>query len=201
MPVSTQRHEPTFDKAKVSFETLTNEISLSSLDCTDDGVKDPYGVNEFIHTQALAHQRDNLGLTLVLSYDKVVGGYATLGATNLQHRLMHDGTHPVTCVEDLASYPAVIIVNLGIDRHRRKGGLGSYWLTLLKGYCRRTIAEKVAARFLVLKSRPDEDVIRFYRDNGFILALDQDKQANKLMYVDLFPECNLPDDQRGAIAL
>lgn len=172
-----------FDESKVGFQMLNSDMDISNLDCRENDGTDPDGIHEFIQNNALSHQDHKLGFTHVITYDDTPIGYATIAASRIEHTKMTGERTPKTT---LATYPAIIIANLSITKAERGKGFGNYLLLLVLGYCRQKIPERVAARFLILRAKDER--ISFYTDHGFQVALRQEKESHKLMYIDLFPQ-------------
>jgi GNAT superfamily N-acetyltransferase len=174
---------------------LTSSTNISHLDCTCDDDTDTEKINEFIHKHALNHQNGKLGFTHIISYEGTPIGYVTISASNIPRKKMTTGSRPRTNLSEPFPYPAVIIAYLAIDKKQRSKGFANYLLFLLIGYCRKIIAERVAFRFLILNAK--EKIIPFYTRNGFQVALTQENEHYKLMYIDLFPDYNIEERSAG----
>ena len=89
--------------------------------------------------------------------------------------------------------PAVKIGRLGINEDLQKNGVGSEIIDFLKGWF--TIGNKTGCRFLVVDAYNKEDVIGFYKKNGFLfLKSEGQSDQTRLMYFDLIKVTGVKDD-------
>jgi hypothetical protein len=136
-------------------------------------------IDEFIQKEALGFQEQLLGVTYLFKNETDLIGFATLcmGHINrqkmaLEHRLP----------EHVDSYPALLIGQLGVCNGLQGSGVGTY---ICDFYFDRALklAQKVGCRFLVVDAL--ESAVDFYEKYGFVLAPKQEKEKQKLMFLDI----------------
>lgn len=82
------------------------------------------------------------------------------------------------------SMPAAKIGRLGVSKDLARSGIGSQILDFLKGWF--TIGNKTGCRFLIVDAYNKEEVIEFYKKNGFVfLTARSEPHETRLMYFDL----------------
>lgn len=177
------REQPRFriDPSSIRYRKLSGSFK-SALDCTDREGKDPNGVQSFIKKHAIRIQNAKLGSTHVISYKRKVIGYVTLATSSIHRNEVFKKARPR--VNDGPVFPAMIILDLCIDKKSRKRGFGEHVLMWCNGMAR-AIYDKVGCRFVTLYA---DDARDFYSLHNYQLAETDQKNKFKLMYVDVFPE-------------
>ena len=84
--------------------------------------------------------------------------------------------------EHIDSYPALLIGQLGVCGERQGNGVGTY----ICDFCfdrAIKLSQRVGCRFLVVDAL--ESAVNFYVKYGFTLAPKQEKETQKLMFLDI----------------
>jgi len=103
---------------ELQFEILNSKHNLSSFDCSKD---DELGLNEFIHDEALAFQKENLGITYLFFYNGVIVGFATLAMSQIEAKETKVKLPNQTTIRD---FPALMIGRLATDNNFRGRHIG-----------------------------------------------------------------------------
>ncbi|RNJ77424.1 MAG: hypothetical protein EB830_01940 [Nitrosopumilus sp. H13] len=177
------RQQPKFliDPKELKFSKLKPSHKLC-IDCTDNNREDPQGVQHFINSRALKNQDAHLGTTYVVSYKRKTIGYVTIATSSINKNEIFQKARPTT--RDGPIFPALIILELCIDKKLRKQSFGEYVLMWCNGLAR-VISEKAGCRYIVLFTK---NTINFYSKHNYQLAEITNNNEFKLMYADLFPE-------------
>jgi hypothetical protein len=172
----------------IQYKKLDESIDLSNLDFTDDDGNDYEKVDWFIRKYAIKHRARNLGITYVILFEGSPIGYFTISTSNIQKDRIKENIRPFT--RTTSYFPAMIIEYFGIDKGKRRGGIGRYTLKWIAGFGRVNLATRVGCRYVILYAK---QAIEFYLKNDFKISEikndDDDSSSFFLMYRDLFPEC------------
>ncbi|HMK94320.1 MAG TPA: GNAT family N-acetyltransferase [Candidatus Limnocylindrales bacterium] len=125
-------------------------------------------------------QNKRLGVTYLFKHNSDLIGFATLCMGHLsrekiasEHRLR----------QRMQSYPALLIGQLAVWKDQQGNRIG----TFICDYClckAIQLSEKVlGCRFLVVDAV--KEAVKFYDGYGFVLAPKQDKEKQKLMFLDI----------------
>lgn len=159
------------------FFKLSDKIDCKSFDCGD------VGINEFIHSEALDYQSQNLGTSygFKTSEGKVIAYFTIfndcirdLGETKKAMEKFGKSVgvpHPKRL--RLVSYPAIKIGRLGLSKemqgisNKDRPKLSDQFMDFIKGW---TVKDhKPAVKFLILDSYNTPRNIKYYQRNGFVL--------------------------------
>ena len=133
-------------------------------------------LNNFIHKEVSAYQRERLGITYLIHLDSKLVGFVTLSMAGLKTEKMEIGEKLKIRLE---SYPALQIGQLAIDKKYQGHGYGKkiilWCMSQAIEYC-----EEIGCRLLVLNSIPSS--IKFYNKCNFKQLKGQEKRREKTMY-------------------
>ena len=167
----------------IKYKKLHESIDLSNLDFTDEHGNDPENVQQFIRKYALKHQERNLGITRLILLEGNPIGYFTISTSNIQKDKINERIRPFTRTTRI--FPAMIVEYFGVDKKRRRGGIGSKVLKWIVGFGRKNIATKLGCRYVILYAK---QATQFYLKNGFQFSEiknDNNIASFFLMYRDL----------------
>jgi GNAT superfamily N-acetyltransferase len=166
--------KPSLKPQELSFpKILDRDDDTSKFTC---GKKE---IDEFIQKQALGFQEQLLGVTYLFKHGTDVIGFATLCTAHINRQKMASENR---LSEPIASYPAVLIGQLGVCGAHQGNGIGTY----ICDFCfdrAIKLSQRVGCRFLVVDAL--ESAVKFYENYGFILAPKQEKEEQKLMFLDI----------------
>jgi GNAT superfamily N-acetyltransferase len=136
-------------------------------------------IDDFIHSQALGFQNQQLGVTYLFNFRSDLVGFTTLcmGHINKQKMPSED-----RLLKSISSYPALLIGQLGVSVDYQRKGVGKHMCNFCFSMAIR-LSQKVGCRFLVVNAVAS--AVDFYEKYGFTLAPDQEKQKQKLMFLDI----------------
>ena len=163
-----------FDLKKITFPKILDEnTTIANFTCNKKEI------DQFIHEQAQNFQNQQLGITYLFSFESDLIGFATLcmGHVNKQKMLLEDRLQ-----KSISSYPALLIGQLGVSVKYQNMGVGKYICNFCFSLAVR-FSQRVGCRFLVVNAL--ESAVDFYENYGFTLAPDQEKQKQKLMFLDI----------------
>jgi hypothetical protein len=159
---------------ELSFpKILDKDDDISSFAC---GQKE---IDDFIQKEALTFQEQLLGVTYLFKHKNNLIGFATLCMGHLNRQKMA-AEHRL--IKNISSYPALLIGQLGVCGEHQGIGVGTYICDFCFDRAIR-LSQRVGCRFLVVDAL--ESVVKFYESYGFILAPRQEKQKQKLMFLDI----------------
>jgi hypothetical protein len=136
-------------------------------------------IDEFIQKEALAFQHQLLGVTYLFKHETDLIGFATLCTGHINRHKMPFEHRPT---KHINSYPALLIGQLGVCNGQQGSGVGTY----ICDFCfdrAVKLSERVGCRFLVVDAL--ESAVKFYEKYGFVLAPKQEKEKQKLMFLDI----------------
>ncbi len=136
-------------------------------------------IDEFIQKEALAFQEQLLGVTYLFRHGTDLIGFATLCMGHINKQKM---TSEHRLPKPVNSYPALLIGQLGVCNGQQGSGVGAY----ICDFCfdrAVKLSERVGCRFLVVDAL--ETAVEFYTKYGFVLAPKQEKEKQKLMFLDI----------------
>jgi len=166
--------KPAFSLQDLSFPKI--------LDQNEDTGKFSCGkkeIDEFIQKQALTFQQQLLGVTYLFHHGPEIVGFATLCMGHINKQKMPSEHRLSTGV---SSYPALLIGQLGVCGKHQGNGVGTY----ICDFCfdrAIKLSQRVGCRFLVVDAL--ESATNFYTKYGFTLAPKQEKEKQKLMFLDI----------------
>jgi hypothetical protein len=103
---------------ELRFEVLNDMHNLTNFDCSVD---DEMGLNEFIHTEVLDFQKENLGITYLFFHNSIIVGFATLAMSQIE---IKDTKIKLPIETTIRDYPALIIGRLAIANDYRDRDIG-----------------------------------------------------------------------------
>lgn len=136
-------------------------------------------IDQFIHDEALIYQEKCLGITYVFKHKDRIIGFATLCMGHInKHKMPTNQRLP----KRIPSYPALLIGQLAVCEDQQNNKIG----TFICDYCldkANKLSQILGCRFLLVDAVPE--AVKFYSDYGFILAPKQEKEPQKLMFLDI----------------
>ncbi|NLB76600.1 MAG: GNAT family N-acetyltransferase [Crenarchaeota archaeon] len=176
--------KPSHNPNDLSFpKILDNSDDTSNFSC---GKKE---IDEFIQKQAFSFQQQRLGITYLFHQGADLVGFATLcmGHINKHKIAAHD-----RLTQHVNSYPALLIGQLGVCNGQQGEGVGTYICDFCFDRAIR-LSQRVGCRFLVVDAL--ESAVKFYSKYGFTLAPKQEKEKQKLMFLDITKRQPTPGGQ------
>jgi GNAT superfamily N-acetyltransferase len=152
------------------------------LDKNDDTSKFACGqkeIDDFIQKEALTFQEQLLGVTYLFKHGNDLIGFATLCMGHINRQKMAS-EHRLP--KHIDSYPALLIGQLGVCGEHQGNGVGTYICDFCFDRAVR-FSQRVGCRFLVVDALGS--AVKFYERYGFILAPRQEKEEQKLMFLDI----------------
>lgn len=133
-------------------------------------------LNNFIHKEVSAYQRERLGITYLIHFDSKLVGFVTISMAGLKTEKMEIGEKLKIRLE---SYPALQIGQLAIDKKYQGQGFGK---KIIQWCMSQAIeySEEIGCRLLVLNSLPSS--IEFYNKCNFKQLKGQEKRREKTRY-------------------
>jgi predicted N-acetyltransferase YhbS len=135
--------------------------------------EEDWGLNEFIHTEALEYQQDCMGSTYVFFHQDVPMGFATIAMYAIEVKETKLGR-----VTSEKRYPALLLGRLGVDNNYRKRHVG---LCMVQWTVARAqvMAKEIGCRFVVVLTRQSK--VGFYKECGFEVCPNYDNKKKVLM--------------------
>jgi len=166
-------YTPVFDVEKLSSKVLDKTDNVNTFSCKEAEI------DEFIHKQALGYQQQNLGVTYVFYFESKLVSFATLcmGTINKRKMAAED-----KLAKSIASYPALLIGQLGVADAYQHKGIGEHVCDFCF-FIALNLSQNVGCRFLIVNAI--DSAVNFYKKYGFTLAPEQEKQKQKLMFLDI----------------
>ncbi len=166
--------KPSLKPQALSFpKILDNSDDTSKFSC---GKKE---IDEFIQKQALSFQEQRLGITYLFHHGADLVRFETLCMGYIdKHKIASQDRF----AQHVNSYPALLIGQLGVFNGQQSGGVGTY----ICDFCfdrAIKLSQRVGCRFLVVDTL--ESAVKFYAKYGFTLAPKQEKEKQKLMFLDI----------------
>jgi predicted N-acetyltransferase YhbS len=157
---------------ELEIKTLEQTDELSTFDCSN---ADLMGLNEFIHSEALQYQEENLGVTYLFFYNKEIVGFATLVMSQIEAKW---GNIQVK----IKNYPALLIGRLAVHNIYRDRSIG-------KNIClwcvskAKQLSREVGCRLVVVLTQGE--TVKFYQKCGFEIVPGHEKKPKIWMYLQL----------------
>lgn len=153
-------------------------------DCADDDL------NEFFHTDSSKSGEQLLSVTYVAQSEEgeILAFFSVsndaIKKENLSGSRFKRLTKKVPHEKCYSSMPAVKIGRLATGSHLQSKGIGTELLDFIKMWF--THGNKTGCRFVIVDAYNKENVINFYKNNGFEFLLTTDgSDTTRLMYFDL----------------
>lgn len=155
---------------------LEESDDLTAFDCSRD---DTMKLGEFIHSEAIQYQKEQLGVTHLFLYNGQVVGFATLAMSELE---IKEAPYLIPFMVKIRDYPAVLIGRLTVHNDFRDRHVGRLiCLRCLK------IAKKLSKQLgckLVLVYTEGKPV-EFYKKCGFAVISKYEKKDKKWMFIQV----------------
>ena len=136
-------------------------------------------MDDFIQKEALIFQEQCLGITYVFNYESKLIGFATLCMGHLNKQKIGSKDR---LPKHIGSYPSLLIGALAVSKSYQGNDIG----TFICDYCfdkAVKLSQILGCRFLVVDAI--KSAVDFYIKYGFILAPKQEKEKQKLMFLDI----------------
>lgn len=150
--------EPSIDFDRLTITKLSPTHNLSAFDATDCELQ------EFIRDEALAYQKEALGVTYLVILESSIVAFFTLAMNSIPTeklelqeiiRIRGKVNHP---------YPALLLGRLAVDKEWQSKGIGSFILEWVFGLAR-SLSASVGCRYVCLHCR--DHMVKYYGDRGF----------------------------------
>jgi GNAT superfamily N-acetyltransferase len=141
-------------------------------------------IDNFIKKEALVFQEQCLGITYVFNYESRLIGFATLCMGHLNKQKMASKDR---LPKHIGSYPSLLIGALAVSDGYQSNGIGTFMCDFCFDRALR-LSQILGCRFLVVDAV--EKAVKFYVDYGFVLAPKQEKEEQKLMFLDITKRTN-----------
>jgi GNAT superfamily N-acetyltransferase len=175
-----------------SFIKLSSRTEIKQFDCGDQDL------NEFLHNDAFAYQKQALAVTYILEDQHHTIAFFSIFNDNLSIVEMKKESKNKT--KDairlllpwkkryLDNLPAIKIGRLAVCLPFKKNGIGTIILDYIKGIAIE-INQTSACKFLVVDAYAKS--LGFYEKNGFdYLTIDDENEETRQMYFNLTPLIN-----------
>ena len=166
--------QPTLKPQDLSFPKIFDKNDYS-----DQFTCGKQEIDEFIQKEALMFQEQLLGVTYIFKHESKIIGFATLCMGHINRQKMSVENR---LKQDIRSYPALLIGQLGVCDGYQSSGVGTY----ICDFCfdrALKLSQKVGCRFLVVDAL--DSAMEFYAKYGFVLAPKQEREKQKLMFMDI----------------
>ena len=169
----------------IVISRLEPDAQRPSFECTDDDL------NEYFHVDSVKDGLHLLSVTYTVSLDGDVVGFFSVSNDSVRKEDLPSGRKnrflrllPWGKRKQYASLPTVKIGRLAVGRGLQGQGVGTAIMDFLKMFF--THKNKTGCRFLVVDAYNQEDVLKFYQNNGFEFLLNDDmSEKTRLMFFDL----------------
>ena len=158
---------------------------VGKFDCED------VDLNDFLANEALPYQEAKIAVTYVvennqngtpMAYFSLANDKVSLTDFKSNSEFNRFRKRKFVHSKRLRSYPAVKLCRLGIDKHIRKMGMGSYLLQCIKTLF--SLNARTGCRFITVDAY--REAVPFYEKNGFLPLTSQDTDLlTERMYYDL----------------
>ena len=162
---------PKFSLEQFEIKPFSSQLDLSNFDCSFE--EEDLGLNEFIHTEALEYQQDNMCSTYVFFHQNIPVGFVTIAMYAIEVK-----ETKLLRVTSEKRYPALLLGRLGVANNYRKRHVG---LCMVQWTVARAqvMAKEIGCRFVVVLTRQSK--INFYKNCGFEVCPKYDKKQKVLM--------------------
>ncbi len=178
---------------KLEIVRLSSDSPRPEFSCGDPDL------DEFYNKDSIEGSRQLVSTTYIVRDGSTIIGFFSVSNDSIRREDCPERSalkrflKPIPREKRYSSMPAVKIGRLGINEGLQKNGVGSEIIDFLKGWF--TIGNKTGCRFLVVDAYNKEDVIGFYKKNGFLfLKSEGQKDETRLMYFDLIKVTDVKDD-------
>lgn len=154
---------------------LKPEDDLSTFDCSRD---DLMGLNDFIHSDALQYQEENLGVTHLFFHNEHIVGFATLAMAQIEAKLCPPSSASTT----IKYFPALLIGRLGVHNDYRDRNIGQNICLWCLGFAQQ-VSKKIGCRLIVVLTQGE--TVNFYKRCSFSIAPRHENKLRILMYLQV----------------
>ena len=172
---------------KISFSLLEKQIF--DFNCGNDDL------NDFFLNDALLFQNNLLAKTFIwYTNDKII---ALASVLNDNIKLSWNKKKRIFKNQDkwFEFYPAVKIGRLGVSKPFQGQGFGNEIIKALKTFF--IVKNKTGCRFLTVDAYNNPRVLKFYKNNGFSLLTEMDKdKKTRIMFYDLIQDFNILQENK-----
>lgn len=161
---------------ELRFKILERSDDLSAFDCSKDDVM---GLNEFIHSEAMQYQKENLGVTYLFLYNKQIVGFATVAMSQMEIKY---APHILPFHVDIKYFPALVLGRLAVENEFRDRNVGAHICLWCLGLAKE-LSKKVGCRLVVVLT--EAEVVDFYKKCSFKVVPKFEKKKKVLMYLQV----------------
>jgi len=172
---------PSNDDNDIDFHDLEVKVledsdDLSAFDCSKNDIM---GLNEFIHSEAMQFQKENLGVTYLFLYNGQIVGFTTIAMSQIEMKLTPlILPFPVT----MKYYPALKIGRLAVDNNYRDRDIGTN-LCLWCLHSAKELSERIGCRFIVVLTKGRQ--VDFYKKCSFKIIPKYEKKKKVFLYLQM----------------
>jgi GNAT superfamily N-acetyltransferase len=164
---------------------LEPDSELKHFDCGDQDL------NDFFFNDTANYSQELLAVTYTFENNsETVAFFSVLNDAIINKDRLTKKTISNKLIREIPNekrrprYPAVKVGRLGVNNKYQGQGIGSEVLDFVKSFF--TVRNKTGCRFITIDAYNCDNVINFYKRNGFKFLTDQDKSDDtRLMYFDL----------------
>lgn len=160
-------------------EELTEKIleesdNLTAFDCSrDDAMK----LGEFIHSEALQYQKEQLGVTHLFLYNGQLVGFATLAMSELE---IKEAPYLIPFKVKIKDYPALLIGRLAVHNDFRDRHVGRI-ICLRCLEIAKALSKKIGCKLVLVYT--EGKPVEFYKKCGFAVISKYEKKDRKWMFI------------------
>lgn len=160
--------------SELRYEILNESHNLNVFNCSHE---DELGLNEFIHSDALQFQRENMGITYLFFYNAVIVGFATLAMSQLGIRATHVKLPFKTAIKD---YPALMIGRLATDNNFRGRHVGENICLWCISKVQQ-LSKEIGCKLVIIQTNDKKHA--FYVGCGFKMVPKFENKTKKWLYL------------------
>lgn len=161
---------------ELEFKILERSDDSSTFDCSEDDVM---GLNEFIHSEAIQYQEENLGVTYLFLCNKQIIGFATVAMSRMEIKL---APSILPFHVEIKYFPALLIGRLAVHNEFRDRNVGANICLWCLGFARE-LSKKVGCRLIVVLT--EGKIVDFYKKCNFKVVPKYEKKKKVLMYLQV----------------
>lgn len=181
----------------MSTEVNLSEVKLRKIDSVEKHLYQNFKcerseLNDFLIEDALSYHEHGLTKTSLIFYNDEIIGYFSISADRIELTSTERDELYINGDIQVTYFPAVKITKLAMDLKYARMGIGSYIIDLIEGMA---FNLEMGIRFITLDAVNTPNVIDFYKKNGFLESLHEERQrkqqkvrATILMHKDIFAD-------------
>lgn len=162
---------PRVDPSSLRLEKLTSNLNSTIFDCTEDE-NDPYGLQDFITSEALKYQTERLGVTYLVFQKADPVAFLTVSMT---HLALNQLESPEEVPNVRTPYPALLLGRLAVHKDRRNEQIGTFLCQWVIGLARE-LSARVGCRYVALHTLPER--VKFYTRDPLNFVVSSFKRAD-----------------------